>query len=99
MGRTIFARVRAATSSSPHTENPFDELRNRGKEDDEKFMKIIVEKLPIMAEDLVNLLIEIEKEEGITFTMENLESRLKQMVDRGHIKIEETIFGNRYKNI
>ena len=99
MGRTIFARIRAAISSSPHTENPFDELKNRGKEDDEKFMKIIIEKLPIMAEDLVNLIMEIEKEEGITFTMDNLENRLKQMVDKGYIEIEETIFGNRYKKI
>ena len=42
-------------------------------------------------------MIEIEKEEGITFTMDNLERRLKQMVDKGHIELEETIFGNRYK--
>lgn len=99
MGRTIFARIRAAISSSPHTENPFDELKNRGKEDDEKFMKIIVGKLPIMDMDLVNLIMEIEKEEQITFTMDNLERRLKQMVDKGYIEKEETIFGNRYKKI
>ena len=29
MGRTIFARIRAAITSSPHTENPFDELKIR----------------------------------------------------------------------
>ncbi len=99
MGRTIFARIRAALSSSPHTENPFDELKNRGKEDDEKFMKIIEEKLPIMASDLVNLALEIEKEEGITFTIDSLEARLKQMVDREKVEIEDTMFGNRYKKI
>ena len=97
MGRTIFARIRAAISSSPHTENPFDELKNRGREDDEKFMKIIVEKLPIMADDLLNLVMEIEKQEGITFTINNLESRLKQMLDKGYVEKEETIFGARYK--
>lgn len=99
MGRTIFARIRAAISSSPHTENPFDELKNRGKEEDEKFMKIIVEKLPIMDTDLVNVIMEIEKESGITLTVDNLEIRLKQMVNKGHLKKEETIFGYRYKNL
>lgn len=99
MGRTIFARIRAAISSSPHTENPFDELKNRGKEEDEKFMKIIVEKLPIMDTDLVNVIMEIEKEFGITLTVDNLEIRLKQMVNKGHLKKEETIFGYRYKNL
>ena len=99
MGRTIFARVRAAISSSPHTENPFDELKNRGREDDEKFMSIITEKLPIMDSDLVNLIMEIERESNITLTVENLEIRLKQMVNKGHLKKEETIFGYRYKNI
>lgn len=99
MGRTIFARIRAAISSSPHTENPFDELKSKGKEDDEKFLKIIVEKLPILDTDLVNLIIEIEKEHKITLTVDNLETRLKQMVDKGHLKKEETIFGYRYKNI
>ena len=99
MGRTIFARIRAAISSSPHTENPFDELKSRGKEDDEKFLNIIVEKLPIMDTDLVNLIIEIEKEHKITLTVDNLEIRLKQMVDKGYIKKEETIFGYRYKSI
>jgi DNA helicase HerA-like ATPase len=99
MGRTIFGRIRAAISSSPHTENPFDELKSRGKEDDEKFLKIMVEKLPIMDTDLVNLIIEIEKEHKITLTVDNLEIRLKQMADKGHIKKEETIFGYRYKSI
>ena len=99
MGRTIFARIRAAISSSPHTENPFDELKSRGRIEDEKFMKIIVEKLPIMAGDLLNLSMEIEKEQGITFTMTNLESRLKQMVDKGYVELQETPFGNQYKKI
>ena len=96
MGRTIFARVRAAISSSPHTENPFDELKNKGKEDDEKFMRIIVEKLPINDTDLIHIMMEIEKEAGLTFTLENLENRLKQMVNKGLLSKQETIFGYRY---
>lgn len=99
MGRTIFARIRAAISSSPHTENPFDELKNKGKEDDDKFMKIIAGKFPINDTDLIHIITEIEKEAGITMTIESLEDRLKQMVSKGNIKREETIFGYRYKEL
>ncbi len=99
MGRTIFARIRAAISSTPHAENPFDELKNKGREDDEKFMKIIAEKFPINDTDLIHLIMEIEKDANITMTIESLEDRLKQMVDKGYLKKEETIFGYRYKEI
>jgi len=96
MGRTIFARIRAANSSSPHTENPFDELKNKGKEDDEKFMKIIINKLPLNDHDLLNAIMEIEKESGITLTLDNLEARLKQLVNKRLLSKEETLFGYRY---
>lgn len=99
MGRTIFARIRAAISSSPHTENPFDELKNKGKEDDEKFMNIIKGKLPINDTDFIHLITEIEKEFNLTLTIDSLEDRLKQMVEKGHLKREETIFGYRYKEL
>lgn len=99
MGRTIFARIRAAISSSPHTENPFDELKNKGKEDDEKFLNVIKSKLPINDTELLDIIMEIEKETGITFTLDSLEDRLKQMVEKEYIKKEETIFGYRYKII
>lgn len=97
MGRTIFARIRAALTTSPHTLNPFDELKSRFKEDDEKFLNIIMSKLPILEIDLANLALEIEQENKITFTVSNLEERLKQMVEKNYIKKEETIFGFRYK--
>ena len=97
MGRTIFARVRAAITCSPHTENPFDELKNKGKEDDEKFLNLIKDKLPINDTDLLHVVMEIEKESKITFTLDNLEERLSQMVVKGHIRREDTIFGYRYR--
>ena len=62
-------------------------------------MNIIIEKLPIMETDLVNLIMEIEKEEQITFTMDSLKTRLKQMVNKGYVEKEETIFGNRFKKV
>ncbi len=97
MGRTIFARVRAALTTSPHTLNPFDELKSRSKEDDEKFLSIIMSKLPINDIELAQVALEIEQETKTTYTVSNLEERLKQMVVKDYIKKEETIFGYRYR--
>lgn len=99
MGRTIFARVRAANTTSPHTLNPFDELKEKSKEDDEDFLKIIIEKLPINDTDLVHIIMEIEKERKVTYTIENLEEKLNRLVQKSYIKKEETIFGFRYKGL
>lgn len=99
MGRTIFARIRAAISSSPHAENPFDELRNKEKEDDEQFMDIIINKLPINDIDLIHVITDIEKESGITFSINSLEDKLKQMAEKQKIIREETLFGYRYNII
>lgn len=99
MGRTIFARVRAAITTSPHTENPFDELKAKSNEEDEKFLNIIMSKLPINDTDILNIIMDIEKETKVTYTFDHLEERLKQMVEKKHIKKEETIFGYRYKSL
>lgn len=98
MGRTIFARVRAALTTSPHTLNPFDELKSKVKEDDEKFLSIILSKLPINDIELAQVALEIEQETKTTYTVNNLEEKLKHMVDKNYIKKEETIFGFRYKS-
>lgn len=96
MGRTIYARIRAATSSSPHTENPFDELKNKIKYEDDKFINIIKDKLPILDTDLLATIMEIEKEDGVTITIEALEEKLKQMEEKGYLEKEDTAFGYRY---
>ncbi len=97
MGRTIYARIRAATTTSPHTINPFDELKSKFKEDDEKFLKVIMDKLPINEMELAQVALEIEQETGTTYTVSNLEERLLQMVEKNYIEKEETIFGYRYR--
>lgn len=96
MGRTIYARIRAATSSSPHTENPFDELKNKTKDEDDKFINIIKDKLPIFDSDLLGTIMEIEKEDGVTITVEALEEKLKQMEEKGYLEKKDTVFGYRY---
>ena len=99
MGRTIFARIRAAHTTSPHTENPFDELKNISKAEDEKFMQIIKNKLPINGDDFINVIKEIERDTGITYTVNIFEDKLEDLVTKGLIKKEKTPFFNIYKEI
>lgn len=96
MGRTTYARVRAANTESPHTENPFDELKSRMKEKDVDFYHIIERKLPIMVTDLMNVAMELEREEKLKVSVELLEMKLREMVDKDYITKEETFLGSRY---
>jgi len=96
VGRTIFARIRAAYSTSPHTLNPFDELWNKSKEEDDKYYDIIMKMLPISEVDLLNVIQEIEKEDGITLTLGRLEDKLQTLSKKQYIKKEETFLGYRY---
>jgi hypothetical protein len=96
LGRTTFARIRAAYSSTPHSLNPFDELAGRAKEDDEKYLEMILKKLPIMETDMLGVIQELEKEEGITLTRDRLEEKLKLLSKKNYIRKEETFLGYRY---
>ena len=99
MGRTIYARIRAAYSTSPHLENPFDELKSRTKVEDEKFFNIILTKLPINESELIHVIAELEKDHNVNLSLDSLEAKLKQMSNKGFICKEETIFGYRYKKV
>ncbi|GFN35725.1 ATP-binding protein [Tepidimicrobium xylanilyticum] len=94
LGRTIFARIRAANTTSPHRENPFDELRDKVIEDDKKFLEIIEDKLPINGDDFINVVKEIEKETGKTYPITVFEEKLEGLVDKGLLKKKQTPFFN-----
>jgi len=96
-GRTIFARIRAANTTSPHTENPFDELKGRIEEEDNRFFNIIRDKLPINGDDFINVIKEIESETGKTYTIESFEEMLNSLVEKGYIIKEKTPFFYVYK--
>ncbi|HHV38234.1 MAG TPA: ATP-binding protein [Tepidimicrobium sp.] len=97
IGRTIFSRIRAAITTSPHTENPFDELKSRVEEDEGKFLELIEDKLPINGDDLINVIKEIEEDTGITYSFEFFKEKLDYLVDKGYIQKEKTPFFDVYK--
>lgn len=96
MGRTIFGRIRAAFTGSPHSENPFDELENRVKESEEEWIDILKDKFPIDNIQFLDIIKEIEGERNITMTISALENKLNKLEESGLLKKKETIFGYRY---
>ena len=45
------------------------------------------------------LIVDIERETKVTYTIDQLEERLKQLVEKNYIKKQETIFGHMYKSL
>ena len=85
MGRTIYGRIRAANTESPHTENPFDELKKMAQEGRDDFFQLISDKLPVMDSDLISLAQEIERESGQTISVDSLSMKLEEMYSEGYI--------------
>ena len=97
LGRTVYGRIRAALTTSPHTLNPFDELKKMRKEKDDGLFEELKDMLPIMAEDLLDTSLALEKETGKTYSIDHLKNKLEGMVEKGYIEKEDTkIFGYRY---
>ena len=97
MGRTIFARVRASKTTSPHTLNPFDELNKFKKENEEKFFAQIKDSLPLNEGELIFTIKDIEASCGETLTMDILKERLEKLVSLGKIEKVASPFGSIYR--
>ncbi len=63
-------------------------------------MQIIKNKLPINGDDFINVIKEIERDTGITYTVNIFEDKLEDLVTKGLIKKEKKrLFFNIYKEI
>jgi len=59
-------------------------------------MDLIRDKLPINGDDFLNVIREIEKEAGITYTLDTFEEKLEDMVEKGFLIKKKTPFFNVY---
>lgn len=97
IGRTIYARIRASKTSSPHTTNPFDELLNYNKEKEEKFYRVIKDKLPINDSQILSILGEVTKEYGENITIDQFKERMEKLALNNKVEKVSTPFGDMYK--
>ncbi|HYF90638.1 MAG TPA: ATP-binding protein [Symbiobacteriaceae bacterium] len=94
-GRTVPVRIRMAKTSSPHTENPFDELGQQAESEADQFFEVVG---PLLAKygrvndaQLIDLTRDLAKA-GHSFTVDALRNRLEALVEAGLVE-KQTFLG------
>ncbi|SJZ75650.1 ATP-binding protein [Selenihalanaerobacter shriftii] len=99
-GRTMAVRIRVAKTTSPHTQNPFDELDAKTKEDNDNFYELIIDHLPIYENELLHKLQEINSQlTGTVLSRNELVERLDQLAVKDKIEKEESPLGGSTYNL
>lgn len=96
LGRTQYVRIRKADTTSPHKENPFDELktmRNKLREDE---FKIVEDYLPIEETNLMMTAKNISASKGYDVSVEDLKGILERLEESGLIVREKGFLGDKY---
>ncbi|WP_311564620.1 ATP-binding protein [Peptoniphilus duerdenii] len=96
LGRTQYVRIRKADTTSPHKENPFDELktmRNKLREDE---FKIVEDYLPIEETNLMMTAKNISASKGYDVSVEDLKGILERLEASGLVVREKGFLGDKY---
>ncbi|WP_062051208.1 ATP-binding protein [Bacillus sp. JCM 19034] len=96
MGRTMAIRIRMAHSTSPHTLNPFDELKEMNVKGIEGIVEALEEHLPFAEMDLMNLLSQLNKKAKKSWDIKKWKEELLRLSEEGYIKKEKTPFATMY---
>lgn len=95
-GRSILVRIRVSKTRSPHMLNPFDELDNEFKgEQDRLWEKIVNSKLLPCGAGNIDVA-EWQTKLGMPLTRDRIVTMLEDLVDEGKIQKERGIFGTEY---
>ena len=89
-------RIRKADTTSPHKENPFDELktmRNKLREDE---FKIVEDYLPIEETNLMMTAKNISASKGYDVSVEDLKGILERLEESGLVVREKGFLGDKY---
>lgn len=96
LGRTVFVRIRAAYTESPHVENPFDELVQIASSREEKFLQVIDDLFPIFDTDLMKAVRKIQRETDLDWDVARLKEELERLAQDGIIQKQVTPFAIQY---
>ena len=99
IGRTMYVRIRAAHTTTPHKENPFIELENRNRTNNDDTIDIVEDYLPISSTDLYDLTREIQEDTGIVYTVDQLRNILDNLVLKEKLIIKKTFLGDKYEKL
>jgi DNA helicase HerA-like ATPase len=94
-GRTVPIRVRMAKTSTPHTENPFDELGEQVSTEADQFFEIVQPLIEEMGRVNDTQILDLSKKlakAGQSFTVDALRIRLEALVEAGLLE-KQSMFG------
>lgn len=98
-GRTVFVRIRAAYTRSPHVTNPFDELKEVHAEREGRILDAIQDRLPFFDTDLVETVGLINRECGLDWGVNRLRQELNDLAAAGRIRKRESPFATCYDRV
>jgi DNA helicase HerA-like ATPase len=96
LGRTVSIRIRAAYTSSPHLDNPFDELTQIQQQQDEKVVPFLEQQMPLFETDLTQTVQLLNRSCGLQWDIKRLQQELERLAADGQIRKTETPFAIRY---
>lgn len=99
IGRTVFIRIRASFTHSPHVFNPFDELEQMVTQQDEKTLRYLQSCFPIFDTDLMQVVTKMNKELQFQWDVKRLQQELERLATDGKIAKKETPFAVRYDQL
>lgn len=99
MGRTMAIRIRLAHSSSPHTENPFDELKAMKKKDNDEIVAAISPHLPLVETQLMSKLTMLNKATGKNWSVDRWKAELERLCEEEVIQKVPTPFATQYDKV
>lgn len=97
IGRTMYVRIRAAHTTTPHKENPFIELANKMNFHDDDNMELFEDYLPILSSDFDSLAKEIQEDTGKVYSIDQIRNILDNLVLKEKISIKKSFLGDKYE--
>ncbi|MCM3715775.1 ATP-binding protein [Alkalihalobacillus oceani] len=96
MGRTMAVRIRMAHSSSPHTLNPFDELREMKQQDSSQLLEALKPQLPLAETSIMSQLTALNEAAKRSWDVQQWKKELDRLSRDGLLKKEKTPFATLY---
>lgn len=97
-GRTIPVRIRLAKTTSPHGENPFDELKTTVKEEGDDWYDLLAPRLPLSPTTL-NMVVQDMNRDGKPVKAADVMAALERLAKLGRIKRVRTPFGDQFEQV
>ncbi|MEW6547530.1 MAG: ATP-binding protein [Bacillota bacterium] len=97
LGRTVPVRIRAAWSAAPHAQDPWQELRERETQWQEKAWEAVADLLPISTVNLVHLLPKLRERLGEPLGPKEVVEWLDRLAGQGLLRKDQTPFGVTYR--